>query len=267
MDRTALASIALVALVALSGCSGLFGGGTPTAEPTTEPTATATPTPSGPFAGVSFPEGTSEQGIENRSALLASHDGALAEQDYEIAYNIDLRQGGRVLVQRAVGTESSLASTSAYSIVSEPGRLAEVYRNETTFSSREYRNGSATYAHRPLESSFESEHRRLSGTEAVDIVLRNAEFTPDAVITRRDGATFVRYTLDEAVVNESANVSVATGTIVVGEDGVVYTADLRIEGTFEGERYLVDVSYQVIDIGEVDVDRPDWVSVAAERAG
>lgn len=269
MDRTALASVALVVLVALTGCSGLFGGGTPTpaAEPTVTPTATPTATPGGPFAGVTFPEGTSKDAIDNGSALLTSHDRALAQQDYEISYNIDLRQGGQPLLQQAVGTKSSLDSKRAYSIVSEPGRLAEVYRNETTFAAREFQNNSTTYDYRPLNASFASEHRRLAGTETIGIVLRNANFSADAVITRRDGTTFVRYTLDEAKVNESANVTVATGTVVVSESGVVYNAELRIEGTIQGQRYLVDVSYQLVNIGNVEVDRPEWVPVAAEQAG
>lgn len=260
MERRALPAILLVVLVALTGCSGLFGG--PEADATPSPTATG---PNDPFASVSFPDGTSADGVENRTALLGSHQRTLSNADYEISYNLDFRRGENVLVQRAAGTKSSLEEGESYAIVSEPGRLAEAYRNETTFASREYRNNSTQYVYQPLNSSFAEEHARLTGVEAVDVVLRNGEFSADAVVTRRDGKTFVRYTLDEATVNESANVSLATGSLVVSEEGVVYGASLRVEGTVDGARYLVDVNYRIVNLGNVTVQKPDWVSTAAQR--
>lgn len=137
-----------VATVALSGCGGLFGGGSDGGDP---------------FAAVDLPAGTGEDGIENRTALLPAHRRTLSATDYEISFEIDVRERTRPVVRESVGTRSSLDSERAYSIVSEPGRVSEAYRN-----------GSTTYEAAPLNGTFASEHVRLAGTEAIDIVLRNA---------------------------------------------------------------------------------------------
>lgn len=244
----------LVVLVALSGCGGLFGHAEQSPGSSDDP-----------FAGVTFPAGASEDGIDNGTVLVANHQRTLSQTDYEISFEIDVRERNRRLVQRSVGTRSSLDSKRAYSIVSEPDRVAEAYRNESTFLSRTFRNGSTTYVSEPLNGSFESEHSRLTGSEAVDIVLRNGNFTADAVIARRDGKTFVRYGLEAADVDESANVTSADGSLVVSEDGVVHGASLRIEGTNRGASYRVDVNYGVVRRGNVSVERPAWADDAARQ--
>lgn len=248
MTRRA-ATVALVVLVALSGCNGLLGGGH-----------------DDPFGSVTFPEGASADGITNRTALVVNHQQSLAATDYEISYEIDVRERNRQIIAQSVGTRSSLDSKRAYSIVAEPGRVSEVYRNASTFHSRTFQNGSASYVVQPLNGTFQSEHARLTGTEAVDIVLRNANFTADAVIDQRDGPTLIRYTLAEADVNESARVSSASGSLVVSEDGVVHGSTLRIRGTNQGASYYVDVTYGVVQFGNVTVQRPQWVGTAVARS-
>lgn len=248
MTRRA-ATIALVVLVVLSGCNGLLGGGH-----------------DDPFGSVTFPEGASADGITNRTAIVANHQKTLETTDYEISYEIDVRERNQQLIAQSVGTRSSLDSKRSYSIVAEPGRVAEVYRNASTFHSRTFQNGSTSYVVEPLNGTFKSEHARLTGSEAVDIVLRNANFTADAVINQRNGPTLIRYTLVEADVNKSARVSSASGSFVLSQDGVVHGATLRIRGTNKGASYYVDVTYGLVQTGNVTVQRPQWIGTAVAQS-
>lgn len=253
MDRRPLVAVAFAILLSLAGCAGFFGGGDATPTPTPEP---------GPFADVSFPNGTDVDGITDRSALLEGHRSIVNASSYEVSYTVDIRQGQTTVARRTVGTRSALDARRAYSVVSEPGRLAEAYRNETTVVTREYRGNTSEYRVHALDRSYPAEHARIAGTETIDLVLQNGHFSADAVLERRDGTTLVRYTLAEPNVSESANVSFAEGSLFVEESGVVHSAILRIEGTNQGARYIVNLRYSLVRLDNVTVQRPGWVDDA-----
>lgn len=262
MDRGVAVAVGLAVLVALSGCASFFGGGSADGTPTPDPGPGDGE--GDPFADVTFPDGTSVDGIDDRAALLAGHRTAINESSYEVSYSVDIRQGGTAVASRTVGTRSNLSERRSYSLVSEPGRVAEAYRNETTFVTREFRGNDSQYTVQELDRSYPAEHARIAGTETIDLVVRNANFTAEAVLEHRDGSTYIQYALEEARVNASANVSFATGSIVVDQSGVVHSASLRVEGTNQGARYLVDMQYRLVGLGNVPVDRPDWVDEAVQ---
>ena len=270
MERRTIAILAVVALVAVAGCSGLTGSDDPseTEGPTDAMTDTDSPgesttTSGGPsLADVSYPAGATEGGFDNVSAVAAGHADALAES----AYAVSLSQQS---------TEGNRSSELRYDVRSNP----DSQRVAGTLATSNYRNqwyGNATHQHanvttdgssnlqvRERSTDFSENHRQETLSPTVRSVLASGNYTATAVV-ERNGETAVRYELEayNASENPDFETESATGTVVVGESGVVYEASLAVTGTSNGSDVSLELTYEVTETGDVSVERPAWVDDA-----
>jgi len=246
MKRRGLAVVALGVLLVLAGCSGS------PADTGTDPTSNDTVTDGdGPL-----PPGTASTGIENASALVAATDRRLSTSDHAIVQSIEQRGGGEPLVvtQR---TRSSLTDERRLFVFDATSETNHVFVADGTQYIDSVSDGETTTGSRPLDRPFAELHgpEMLGGSESLGGILRNGNYTAAGTV-ERDGRSLARFELVEADRSRiSGTVTDASGEVLVGSDGVVYDAALRIEL----ENGLVNQTFRIEQLGDVTVDRPDWV--------
>lgn len=269
MERRTIGVLAVVALVAVAGCSGLTGSDDPTdAMPDTDSqtdtrTSSESTTDEQPsLADVSYPAGASESGFDNASAVATGHADALTESGYAVS-----------LSQQSV--EGDQSSELHYDVRSDPeakrmlGTLEtssyrnQWYGNETHRHANVTSNGESSLQVRERSTDFSETHRQETLSPTVQSVLASGNYTATDVV-ERDGETAVRYELQEYNASDNANFETesATGSVLVGESGVVYEAALVVNGTSDGSDVSLELTYEVTETGDVTVERPDWADDA-----
>jgi hypothetical protein len=260
MQRRGLAVVALGVVLVVAGCSGLPGdAGTDPAPDDTEMDGAGTdPAPDDTETGGagSDPTGTASTGIENASALVAATDQRLSTSDYALTQTLEQRGGGEPLVvtQR---TRSSLDDERRLFVFDANTETNRRFVADGTAYLDAVFDGERTTRSTPRQESFETVHRpeMLGGSESLGGILRNGNYTAAGTV-ERDGRTLARFELVEANGSRiSGTVTDASGEVLVGSDGVVYDAALRIEL----ENGLVNQTFRIEQLDDVTVDRPDWV--------
>ena len=86
---------------------------------------------------------------------------------------------------------------------------------------------------------------------------------------QRDGTTVAVYEASgtEGVdsfynIDESADISAFSATFAVDSEGLVRSATYDITYTNEGEQETVTMEFELRDLGETSVERPEWVDEA-----
>ncbi|RXK51917.1 DUF7537 family lipoprotein [Halorientalis pallida] len=249
-DRIALVAVGL--LVVLAGCSGSPGGSG------TDPAGNGTDTLESPATDgdAGNAAGTASTGIENASALIAATDQRLATTDYALTQTLEQQAGGESLTvtQR---TRSSLTDERRLFVFDATSETNRLFLADGTQYIDAVSDGETTTRSAPLQGSFEARHEpeMLGGGESLGGILRNGNYT-DAGTVERDGRTLVRFELVEADRSRiSGTVTDASGEVLVGSDDVVYDASLRIEL----ESGHLEQTFRIEHLGDVTVERPDWV--------
>ena len=293
MSNRVVVAIALSVLLVLAGCSG-GGTDTPSDEPTDstvaqpisttgatpDSTETATPTRTGtsiPLSEVSYPPGTSADGISNTTALITAHNDALTGLDFTGQYNGTTWEGtanrsGRytenVTVRVDADEQRILTSLVEFSNRQESPQRRESagYNNGTTTVSRLVQNDETEYRVRdaqPFDQSvqFGSDLRE---------VFRIGSYEPVAAV-ERDDRTLVRYELtavNQSQIPENGTVDIAEGTVIVDERGLVHEASVRVRVTATEDGVTGTIERRVtfsLSTGEVTVERPPWVDTAISQ--
>jgi hypothetical protein len=249
-DRLALVAVGL--LVVLAGCSGSPGGSG------TDPAGNGTDAPGSPTTdgSATSPAGNASTGIENASALVAATDQRLATTDYALTQTLE-QQAGQESLTVTQRTRSSLTDERRLFVFDASSETNRLFVADGTQYLDAVADGETTRRSGPLERSFEARHEpeMLGGGESLGGILRNGNYT-DAGTVERDGRTLVRFELVEADRSQiSGSVTDASGEVLVGEDGVVYDAALRIEL----ESGYLNQTFRIERLGDVTVERPDWV--------
>ncbi|WP_135819994.1 hypothetical protein [Halostella litorea] len=280
MQRRTIGVLVVVALVAVAGCSGLTGSDDPTettgaTDATTGTDAAAgngTSTGSGTTTGnggsdggptladVAYPEGVSEGGFVNASAAALGHATALSETGFAVTLS-------------QATTEGNQSRNLDYEVRSDP----DAQRTAGTLNASSYRNqwyDNATHRHartsttdgvqvQERRTDFSRTHRQETLATTVRSVLTSGNYSAVETV-ERNGETAVRYELDEynASASEGFEAEQASGTVVVGESGIIYEATLSATGTTDAGEASLDLAYEVTEIGDVEVERPDWVDGA-----
>ena len=243
-DRLALVAVGL--LVVLAGCSGSPGG----TGPATDGTET------GEAGTVEYPAGVTQSGIENASALIAATDQRLATTDYTLTQTLE-QQAGEESLSVTQRTRSSLTDERRLFVFDATSETNRLFVADGTQYLDAVSDGETTSRSGPLERSFESLHEpeMLGGGESLGGILRNGNYTAAGTV-ERDGRRLVRFELTEADRSRiSGSVTDASGEVLVGDDGVVYDAALRIEL----ESGYLNQTFRIEQLGDVTVERPDWV--------
>ncbi|WP_327051737.1 DUF7537 family lipoprotein [Halomicrococcus gelatinilyticus] len=261
-------SIVLVALVAVAGCtSGPSGDSSGTDSPATNGT-TATTTTTKTLDDLSFPDGATDEGVENGSALAATHVERLSDTGYEVevtaSYSAESESGtSTYVVRRDAETGEMYQRTARKSNGDERGEFA-------------YANDTATYTKRGTDDpSWDVNTRRTSDDVADNNVVMAAESIlpmgnwTDPSVVSADGQPFVEYELDgiapEPELIDADTVTNASGTLLVDQQGVVHRLTLTIAQERDGTESQTNYEYHVKKTGDVTVEQPDWVSTAIEE--
>lgn len=254
--RNVAISIVFVALVAVAGC---------TSGPIGDPSGTDSAT-SKTLDDLSLPPGASDEAIENGSALAAAHTTVLSEKGYAVelsaSYSPERVPGNSTYVVRRNAETGELYMR----IVQESGDNEQglfVYANET-----------ATYQKRGADSpSYEVDRDTTSDEQATNNIVRIVEnFVPmgnwtDPSVVSVDGQTLIEYDLagisSDAEFIQPKAVTNASGSLLVDQQGVIHRVTLHLTQERDGTTTEAHFEYRVTKLGDVAVEKPDWVNTAA----
>jgi len=274
-------TIAVLVVVLLAGCAGFGGNATTTGATDTdtstgtsftettvaEPASATSDGSGGGAAGEAVPEsavppGANATHVTDPRELLSAHTDALAGTSYRVRYDIYGVAGGETI------------SNASDIYVSDSQREHHVWRLLRTDSDRiQFYNGSSVYVNVTEDGDTRVFAAPSSGTFAalndpardpssqrqqLSRLLHMGTYTANGTVDR-DGRALARYDLTTA--SDGANV---TGYVLVRSSGVVEHAFVRQSTETDGERGYFEYTYRLQTLGDVTVDRPDWVSDADE---
>jgi len=274
-------AIAVLVVVLLAGCGGFGGDATTTGITESDTTTGASFTETtvdgteqsttdaaddsaaaDPIAESAVPPGANATHVTAPDELLSAHTDALAETSYRVRYDVD-----------AVSGNETLADSTDFH-VSDPDRERHVWRLLRSDSDRiQFYNESAVYVNvtqgddtrvyaTPPADSFAAVHDPTrspsSQRQQLSRLLRTGTYTANGTVERH-GRTLARYDL-----TAPEDGSDATGYVLVRASGVVERAFVHQPTETDGERGYFEYTYRLQTLGDVTVDRPDWVSDADE---
>lgn len=267
--RSVVVSLVLVALVALAGCASGPLNDASDATGTDASTATTAATTAS-LEDISFPDGASEDAVENGTALAAAHTDVVTDGGYALE-----------LTAARSGPETSVNSTY---VVRRGGDTGDLYQRTVrnsgggTQQAVVFANESAIYEKRGTDSpSYEVDTSRSSDdhyanniVEAHETLVLAGEWTDPNVVSK-DGQTLVEYDLDSVTAEtdlvDPETVTDASGSLVVDQRGVVQRVTVNVTEETEGTTAESHYEYRVTALGDVTVEQPDWVSDATEQQG
>jgi flagellin FlaA/flagellin FlaB len=258
-------TIVIAALVAVAGCtSGMLEDPSGTNE---DPSGTDSST-NKTLDDLSLPDGTSEEAVENGSALAAAHTSALSETGYTVEVTALLSSG-----------QESENSTYVVRRDTETGELYQRVVQESGGDEQRrfaYANATATYEKRGTDSpSYDVNRDTTSDDQATNNVVNAVEtLVPagnwtDPSVVSVDGQTLVEYDFagipSDAEFFQPETVTNASGSLLVDQQGVVHRVTLNVTQERDGTVSETDIDYRVAELGDVSVEKPDWVSTAAAQ--
>lgn len=240
----------LVVVVLLAGCSGLVGDA------------------GGPDSPEEFEhaEGFSADGVEDGEAAARSYREALTNRSsFTVVYHHDVTSDGEVVTYEVVYSVD-VDGEAAYHSVEVPSEdyLREDYFGDDRQFTRVDRGGDEQTA--SGDSEFAPE--QLTGVEAVSRLLSN-ETDYGTSVADRDGTPVVVYetggeeNASAVFAIEPENVSSFDAEFAVDADGLVRDASYELVYAGEnGTEQTVTLDFEVRDVGETTVERPEWADEA-----
>jgi hypothetical protein len=259
MDR--LTTLAVCFLVVLGGCSALTGPGPQT--PTDGPTPTTTPAPTG-----GLPPGVSPDGIVNESALLASHQAALATDSYRIRYELQ-HAAGRSFVNTSTIIASNLTQRQLIARSYLPGRTVVEYYNNTERVSQTTVGNSTETTTGTINASFKQVHTSNARPgPLLKSVLSSANY--EQVEQKRvNGQQLYRYNATSIAENTSERipntVSRFNGTVTINQNGRIQHAFLVVGGHTNGTNEVMLQEYRTLTTNRVRIETPAWATEGNAR--
>ena len=256
-------------LVLLSGCGGAPAGNadatTSLAETTTtestSTTVTSTTTTDGTAPSVSFPAGTSEDGIHDPAALMDAHRDSLAGTSfgYDYTRSVNRTDGGVLPHDQTFRVASEDGTEINYMVKRETAPMApvEVYAEGPVLFRRHLEaDPPYQYGFDRVEAQDADPKLGFSGpTGTLRQILAAGNWTyVDA--TSEDGAQYLRFTADRSdddqFVDFQATVSITT-------DGTISHLEASYVRADPGTNVAVTVSHRTTTPVERP-PKPDWVS-------
>lgn len=273
---------AVVVGVLLAGCGGFTGSETqsPTVDDRTEsPTASESPSPT-PTAEPKdkLPPGVSEEGVQNASVLTTAHTQTLAQTGFVAASQgkaTVVRRG--TLVEARTGMKATVeANRTAYRATRSTEASYFSRQRDAWFNVEESRSQAFF---RRIESPGETTHGKrdphsietLAGKGVLRSHFQGGNFTV-ANVESANETTRVTLTAN-SVENETAllktlpdgaeRVTSYEGEAVVDGQGRIHSFTATVEYVIQGQKETYEVTYEIRQIGDVSVQRPDWVDKAS----
>ena len=264
VKRSTLAVSLVVVLVLLSGCSTVLDGG--------NGAGTETPVSAEEF---DYADGFGPNGITDGQQAVESYQSALkARGSYTGTYSYDVQASGgnsTVDVENRVDFESQIDFESQQGYqrfdVDSPmysGWIESYYEDDMQYRRSEVGGERSNVS--VDEQNFTT--AELTSTDPIRPLLSNVS-SYEVSIEQRDGTTVAVYERSgtEGIdsfynVDESADISSFSATFAVDSEGVIHSASYDITYTTEGEEQTVTVEFELSDLGETSVERPDWADEA-----
>lgn len=255
--RRAVIAVGLVVLVALAGCtSGILG------DSSGDNSATES------LDDRSFPDGASDEGIENGSALAEAHTASLSKQGYEVelsvAYESESESGSTTYVVRRDSSSGELYQQTVREVDGEK-RSVFVYANDTAA----YQKRGTDDPSYDVNTDTTSDTTPNSVTNALKTLVTSGNWTNPTAVSN-DGVALVEYDFGgvskDSEFVEAEAVSNASGSLSVTEQGAVRQLTLNITREQDGTTSVAHYEYRVTSLGDVAVQQPEWVSAAADNA-
>lgn len=290
--RHAAATLALCCLLLLAGCGGTTtpapGGDTAAPATTSTPTDTSTtgggdtpaetdgrtvtptrtPAPSPTTSGRAFPPGTDASGVTDVDSLVAAHRETLATASYHTLAEtrVEVGDGVRVTTQRV---RSNPTTERARTRAVAGDLTIETFRNATRFYRNESVDGNRSYVARDAGTSFADYHRSQTasiGSVRSLFTLGNYSVAGNTTVGGEAAVVFELDEINRSAINESTTVESATGTLVVTRAGLVHRGNLSVRAERDGVQRVVELSFRVVERGDVSVEAPGWLSEAEAGA-
>lgn len=276
MRRREFVAAAGLAAAALSGCTGGSEGGTAGSD--TETTQSETETETVSADSVEFPEGVSENGIDDPDAVIERTVEVIAESGARIEYDELIDHHSYVSSEHdlRVDPESRelLLNEENFQDV-ESGEVTGEYRLYASKEREEaydyqMEGGLGGYGELPkvLELNFDEVVRELSTSTSSGLGnVRGFEYAFDGA-TRQDGDVILAFealrTTDELEFSsslEESEYSLEQGELRVRGDGAVDGYEFTL---VDGEGRNYEMSLRT-EFGTPEIRRPDWVDEAKEE--
>ncbi|AGB33110.1 hypothetical protein C488_16117 [Natrinema pellirubrum DSM 15624] len=214
------------------------------------------------------PTGTSEDGIDDPTALVDATQEALSANDYALEQELVNAVDGEESLAVTQRRRSSLEDERRLFVFDAQSETNRRYIEGDTVYSRWTSDGETTVGSSEARRAFAETHppELLGGSESLGGIVETGTYTPGET-ARRNDRRVLRFDLESA--DESAvsgTVTEATGTVFVDADSVVHDASRSLTVEEDGVTTTVEQSFVVHELGAVDVQRPDWFE-AARNAG
>lgn len=208
------------------------------------------------------PTGTSETGIEDVTALVDATRDALTEADYALEQELVNTADGEQTVNVTQQRRSSLEAKRRLLVFDASAETNYIYVEDGTRYIRSTADGETTTRSDEFQNDFAETHppEMLDGGESLGGILRTGTYV-SAETVRRDGRRLLRFDLDSVDSSTvSGTVTESTGTVFVDADSVVHDASRSLEIEEENQTVTIEQSFGIAQLGEVSVERPDWVA-------
>jgi len=271
----ALVAVVVATLVVLSGCSAVFGGGdggessptvTPMAVPTDEPTPEPTPGPN-----TTLVPGLTGAGIENATALVASHTARLRNTSFVTRSNTTrLAANGSVTLRQTETLRAGPPGSGVYSVtdrngssplpssVAVPVRTAFWSNSGRLVVNQTYANGTSMY-----DRIVGSGLRENAAGLGLRYVLEPFG-TTNTSVTEVERNETTRYRVRGRV--RDAELGNLTVRLVVGPQGIIREYRTVREATFDENVSRIVTEREFSAIGTTDApERPSWIETALNR--
>jgi hypothetical protein len=268
VNRCILGIVAIVVLVSTAGCAGFLGsgdggdGGSGDATETTESTTS--------LEEVAYPNGATQDGFDNASAVMESHQEALSETNYALELDQTVVEGNQTseyaITVRSNNESQRMIATTEQSLDSPDQSQEfrnEVYQNATHQHTNNTINGESTVRVQESMTAFGQSHESQTNARLVQSLIQFGNYSATDIV-ERDGTTLIQYEMTEynASSDGSFEPDDASGTILISEAGVVHEMQLSAEGTSDGTDVSIDLQFEVSETGDVTVEQPTWAEDA-----
>ena len=263
VKRSTLAVSLVVVLVLLSGCSAVLDeGGNGNGN------GAETDAPDSPEQ-FEYADGFGPDGVTDGQQAVESYQSAVeARGSYTSTYSYDVRASdgnSSVDVENRVDFESQ-QGYQRFDIDSPEysGWMESYYEDDTRYRRSEIDGERSNVS--VDEQNFTT--AELTSTDPLRALLLNVS-AYETSTEQRDGTTVAVYEASgtEGVdsfynIDESADISAFSATFAVDSEGLVRSATYDITYTNEGEQETVTMEFELRDLGETSVERPEWVDEA-----
>jgi hypothetical protein len=253
--RAILATAGVAVSTTLAGCQGDGSDGNDSAAEDTEDDG-GEPAPLDP------PTGTSEDGIDDTAALVDATREALTENGYALEQELVNTADGEQTLGVTQRRRSNLEAERRLLVFDAASETNRLYIENGTQHVQATANGETTTRSNEFQDDFAETHppEMLDGGESLGGILRTGTYVPSETV-RRNGRRLLRFDLDAPDESSvSGTVTDASGTVFVDGESVVHDASRHLEIEDEdGRTVTVDQSFLITQLGDVTVERPEWV--------